>query len=238
MSQPEIMEATESQRAWAEAFSAAQTEFPPIGKGKSATIETRGGGSYSYSYADLPTIIELVTPVLQKHGLSVGQSAVSLESGQIGVETRVYHTAGHVETFGPLFLPGGNDARSAGSAVTYARRYSLCAALGIAPDDDDDAHAAVQPRVITIDPMKRVPRSSYIMEEVERTSGLVDKAVVSVLVKKGLTAAVKAGTVDGEAALGGPPSEEPTDDELRAIIANLTLAEADAVVAAAVEMGP
>lgn len=92
--------------------------------------------------------------------------------------------------------------------------------------------------VIVIDPDERTQRSGYIVDEVMTTSGLVDKPDAATLVKVGLAAAVKDGRVDGEAALGGEPSEEPTDDELRAIIANLTLAEADAVVAAAVEMGP
>lgn len=126
---------------WHVAFAAAQAAMPPIGKDKKATIETRGGGSYSYSYADLASILEAVTPVLSKHGLSVAQSVATVD-GQVAVETRVYHSSGHVEVFGPLSLPGGQDARSVGSAVTYARRYALCAALGIAPDEDDDGAAA------------------------------------------------------------------------------------------------
>lgn len=130
--------------AWIAAFSEAQKEFPPITKDKTATIQTKAGGSFSYSYADLPTILDLVSPVLEKHGLAVAQSAVSLDGG-VGVETRIYHTEGHVETFGPVYLPAGDDARGAGSAVTYARRYSLCAALGIAADEDDDAAAVSRP---------------------------------------------------------------------------------------------
>lgn len=92
--------------------------------------------------------------------------------------------------------------------------------------------------VITIDPDERTTRWRYITSGVEATSGLVDKAEVAELVKVGLEKAVKDGRVDGEAILGGPVSDEPTADELRAIGDNLTLAEADAVVAAAVEMGP
>ncbi len=125
---------------WAGAFTAAQAELPPIAKQHEATI----GNSYSYKYADLNDVLEEVRPVLNKHGLSVAQSTVS-EEGQIGVVTRIYHTSGHVETFGPLLLPAGGDARSAGSAITYARRYGLCAALGISPDDDDDGEAAREP---------------------------------------------------------------------------------------------
>ena len=125
---------------WTEAFTAAQAELPSIAKQHEATI----GTSYSYKYADLNDVLEAVRPVLNKHGLSIAQSTVS-EEGQIGVVTRIYHTSGHVETFGPLLLPAGGDARSAGSAITYARRYGLCAALGISPDDDNDGEAAQQP---------------------------------------------------------------------------------------------
>ncbi len=128
-------------KGWAEAFTAAQAELPPIGKRHEATIPTKTGGGYTYKYADLNDVLEAVRPVLNKHGLSISQSSVS-EEGKIGVVTRIYHTSGHVETFGPLLLPAGGDARSAGSAITYARRYGLCAALGIAPDDDDDGAAA------------------------------------------------------------------------------------------------
>jgi len=125
---------------WTEAFTKAQAEIPPIPKLHEATIPTKTS-SYSYKYADLNDILEVVRPILNKHGLSIAQSTVS-EEGQIGVVTRIYHTSGHVEKFGPLLLPAGGDARSAGSAITYARRYGLCAALGISPDDDDDGEAA------------------------------------------------------------------------------------------------
>lgn len=127
--------------AWMEAFAKAQAEFPAIHKDKTAKIKTKAGGEFSYSYADLPTILEAVNPILQKHNLAVGQSVVSINGG-VGVETRIYHTGGHVERFGPLYLPGGDDARSAGSSVTYSRRYSLCAALGIATDEDNDGATA------------------------------------------------------------------------------------------------
>jgi hypothetical protein len=128
-----------SQTDWTEAFAKAQAEFPTIPKTKTADM-----GTYSYTYADLGDIIEAVRPILVKHNLAFAQSAVT-QDGKIGIETRIYHTAGHVEIFGPLYLPAGNDARSAGSAVTYARRYSLTAALGITSDEDADGAGAVTP---------------------------------------------------------------------------------------------
>lgn len=136
---------SETRAAWTEAFHKAQGGFPAITKSK--TVDT---GSYSYKYADLPTIIEQVSTALEDAGLSVAQAVVS-QDGRIGVETRIYHVSGHVETFGPVFLPAGQDAKSAGSAVTYARRYSLSAALGIAADEDDDGRAASRPDVPRVD---------------------------------------------------------------------------------------
>lgn len=151
---------------WAEAFTAAQADFQPIAKRHEATI----GQSYSYKYADLNDVLEAVRPVLNKHGLSIAQSTVS-EEGQIGVVTRIYHTSGHVEAFGPLLLPAGGDARSAGSAITYARRYSLTAALGISPDDDDDGEAATESHSETLAIPGGQPPAEPTKTDVEVTPG-------------------------------------------------------------------
>lgn len=129
---------------FAKAFLAAQKEFPTIAKTKTAKIPTKSGGEYSYTYADLTDVLDAVRPVLHNNGLSVAQAAVSVEGG-VGVETRLYHTSGHVEVFGPVVLPSGGDARAAGSAITYSRRYSLCAALGIAADEDTDGAQPTRP---------------------------------------------------------------------------------------------
>lgn len=130
-----------SAQEWARDFVKVQLDMPPITKDSKANIPTKGGGSYSYSYADLGAIVDKAVPTLNAHGFSIAQDTVT-DGNQIGVNTRIYHKSGHVEIFGPLLLPGGGDARSAGSAVTYARRYALTAALGIAVEDDDDGGRA------------------------------------------------------------------------------------------------
>jgi hypothetical protein len=122
---------------WAKAFVAAQGDLPDITKDKTVTVKTKTGQSFKYSYADLPTIVAKIRPVLAKNGLAVAQD-VEIQDGRVVVTTRIYHTSGHMETFGPVVLNGGNDAQAAGSAITYARRYALCAALNIAADEDDD----------------------------------------------------------------------------------------------------
>lgn len=126
---------------WTEAFLTAQAEFPEIPKNKTARIDTKGGGSYSYQYADLPDVLGVVRPILNANGLAVAQ-VLGGDAEGITVTTRIYHKSGHFEEFGPLTLPSGGTAQAAGSAVTYARRYGLAAALGIAPDEDDDGVSA------------------------------------------------------------------------------------------------
>lgn len=134
-----------SVEAWTEAFAQAQAEFPNVPKGQKATIPMKSGGEFSYTYAALPDVLDAVRPILAEHGFAVAQS-VGGDQNTVAVETRIYHKAGHMEAFGPLVLHSGGDARSAGSAITYARRYALCAALGIAPDEDDDGARAAAAR--------------------------------------------------------------------------------------------
>jgi hypothetical protein len=125
--------------AFAKAFVAAQKAFPSIGKGRTAAM-----GNYSYKYADLGDVLDAALPVLHANGLALSQAPVS-EDGNIGVETRLYHESGHSESFGVLLLPAGGTPQNAGSAMTYARRYAACAALGIVADEDDDGRVASQP---------------------------------------------------------------------------------------------
>jgi hypothetical protein len=122
--------------AWAGAFLQAQRDFKDPPKNKTARM-----GSYSYKYADLPSIVAMARKILNGHGLAFGQSVEALD-GDVAVFTRIYHSLGHHETFGPVILPRGDSPQDAGSAITYARRYGLCAALGIAADEDNDASGA------------------------------------------------------------------------------------------------
>ena len=130
---------------FAEAFLAAQKEFPTIAKTKTAKIPTKAGGEYSYKYADLGDVLAVALPILHKHGIALSQPPAS-EAGRVGVATRLIHVSGHVEDSGVLLLAAGDNAQAAGSAMTYARRYAACAALGIVADEDDDGAAASVPQ--------------------------------------------------------------------------------------------
>ena len=96
-------------------------------------------------YADLATMIQTATPILAKHGLSISQQPVSLD-GQVGVTTTLLHTSGQwIED--AISLPLGDEkgkslAQVAGSIITYLRRYSYGAIVGLATDEDTDGNEA------------------------------------------------------------------------------------------------
>ena len=120
----------------AAAYVAAQAEMPEITKGRKANV-----GNYSYTYADLGDTINAVRPVLVKHGLAIAQD-VSRHERMIEVFTLIVHRSGESVSFGPMGFESGSTPQASGSAVTYARRYSLLAALGLATEDDDGQSAA------------------------------------------------------------------------------------------------
>jgi hypothetical protein len=126
------------------ALAAFQSECPPIPKTRTAKIPGKGdggAGGYSYKYADLGDILDAIRPVLATHGLSFTQAALT-NGSQVGCRTTVHHDSGGAIEGEPLTLNAGPSPQTAGSALTYARRYSLTAALGIATEEDDDAAGA------------------------------------------------------------------------------------------------
>jgi hypothetical protein len=96
-------------------------------------------------FATLAGVRDAVLPVLSKHGLSVIQSTGSGERGP-SVTTLLLHASGQWVECDPLCLPAvKQDPQAYGSALSYARRYSLMALAGVVGDDDDDGQAASKP---------------------------------------------------------------------------------------------
>ena len=97
---------------------------------------------YKSKYAPLPDVLNMIRPVLAKHGISVIQRPAA-EGDSIGVETMLLHRSGQYILFEPYYLkPAKNDPQTAGGAITYARRYALNAVLGISGEEDDDSNSA------------------------------------------------------------------------------------------------
>jgi len=99
-------------------------------------------------YADLGAIIATAKPVLAKHGLAVSQMTTS-KNDRIGVTTLLMHESGEwLESAVYLELgeeKGKSNAQVAGSIITYLRRYSLAAIVGIYADEDGDGNVPPKP---------------------------------------------------------------------------------------------
>ena len=103
-------------------------------------------GGKALKYADLDAIIKTVTPALAKNGLSQHQfTDTDIENKAVKITTMILHESGQYFFGDTLVLPaesfGKFNAQTVGSAITYGRRYSLSAILGIASENDDDANS-------------------------------------------------------------------------------------------------
>jgi ERF superfamily len=97
---------------------------------------------FKSEYATLDSIITTVNPVLSECGLSFFQDQVHDKDGHVGVYTMLIHKAGEWIKFSPVYIKAESaHPQKLGAALTYAKRYSLSMALGIATDDDDDANS-------------------------------------------------------------------------------------------------
>jgi hypothetical protein len=98
---------------------------------------------FKSAYSSLASVIDAVRPALSANGLSFVQMLHSASThpsfeGGVAVETVLIHESGEQLSCGTLFIPASKqDAQGYGSAISYAKRYSLQSALGIASEDDD-----------------------------------------------------------------------------------------------------
>jgi len=114
----------------ATAFVKAQKAFGPA-------LKSSTNPHFRSRYADLSACVEAVIDALNQNGIALMQQTCDSTDG-VTVETVLIHESGEVITSGKLHVPAAkHDPQGYGSALTYARRYSLMAACGIAPEDDD-----------------------------------------------------------------------------------------------------
>lgn len=129
----------------ASAFVKAKRDFAPA-------LKTSTNPHFKSKYADLAACVEAVDDSFLKNGIVMYQETFE-DSAGVTVETVLLHESGEMLRCGKLHVPAAkNDPQGYGSALSYARRYSLMAACGIAPEDDD-GNAASRPPV----PRARAP---------------------------------------------------------------------------------
>lgn len=108
----------------------AQTQF-------GRALKSSDNPYFKSKYADLGSVVDAVMGPLNENGIAVVQLTHPSHQG-VTVETLFIHESGEQMSAGQLYLPAPQqDPQKFGGALTYARRYALMSACGIAPEDDD-----------------------------------------------------------------------------------------------------
>lgn len=157
----------------ASAFVKAKRSFGPA-------LKDKNNPHFKSKYADLGACLEAVEDALLDNGIAVLQETFEDSSG-VTVETVFLHESGEERRCGKLHVPASKqDPQGYGSALTYARRYSLMTACGIAPEDDD-GNAASKPQATRAPVI--TPRSGDVIN-VSHDRGRVIQLAASIAVEK------------------------------------------------------
>ena len=119
---------------------------------------------FKNKYADLTACLEAVDQACLDNGIVLYQETFADVDG-ITIETVFMHESGESLRCGKLHVPASKqDAQGYGSALSYARRYSLMTACGIAAEDDDGVAAAAAKKPATIDEKQAADINALIKE--------------------------------------------------------------------------
>jgi hypothetical protein len=150
-------------------------------------LKTSTNPHFKSRYADLSACVEAVMGGLNDNGIALVQQLHEAEHG-VTVETVFIHESGEMLNCGKLFVPATKqDAQGFGSALTYARRYSLMAACGIAPEDDDGNAASRKPEKSTLDAkrlsdaIQRIKEGKYTTIKLRETFALTPEQDAQVI---------------------------------------------------------
>ena len=161
---------------------------------------------FKSKYADLSSIVEAIRDALSGNGLSYMQHLHPSEKHEVCVETVLLHASGQWVSCGTLTVPvSKHDAQGFGSALTYARRYSLSAAVGVVADDDDgNAAAAAAPKAPAPKAAAQKPVAKEVPANVKEKAAEIQKPA--------------RGTISGdplEGDLTGIGSDRPASEEVK-----------------------
>lgn len=150
------MQHSENFTALAAALAKAQGDFPAIPRDRTVTVRMREkpggqpGGTYTFRYAPLETILEKTRKPLAENGIALVQSIVLDDDGKGGavevVRTTMLHESGEwLACDVPMFVgTGDNRSQAYASGMTYSRRYGVTLLLCVAADEDDDGNGGDQ----------------------------------------------------------------------------------------------
>lgn len=163
-----MSEQTNENSAIFEAIAKAQGEIESAKKDNEVTA-----GSFKYKYADLQAVLDAIKNPLKENGLSIHQGVFG-DMPNLKLVTTIQHSSGATVSDGgiPLII-NKNDMQGFGSALTYARRYGVMAAIGVATEDDDGVAAGSdqKPKNSKDDPSWRGPLGkTKLVEEARKIS--------------------------------------------------------------------
>jgi hypothetical protein len=127
---------------FAEAIARFQAECPTVQK----TRSSGGDGKFAYKFADLSDVMRVAAPILARHGIMVSFGTKPANNGRAVEVTCRVRVGTHVEeTVIEVPIPDMrvSDAQKYGAAISYAKRYGVCAALNIVVADEDNDAASL-----------------------------------------------------------------------------------------------
>jgi len=150
-----------------------------------AALKDSKNPHFKSSYADLTSVWDACRTALTKNGLSVVQIP-GFDANDVWLETMILHSSGESLSGRYPLRPSQQTPQGYGSALTYARRYSLAAMVGVVADEDDDGNAASQ-RGNYEPPARQAPRvdptmakaKSYVDDAITAIGTLTDAASLS-----------------------------------------------------------
>lgn len=149
------MKTSEQINEIAKALSEFQSNLPRIEKDANVNL-----GSYSFGYAPLETIVQAIKPLLKQTGLSF----LHVMNDSI-LECIILHSSGQCINTGGIAIKMSNKMQDMGSSMTYARRYTLCAALGIVAEDNDDGNSSDGNKIESLDNRKWLNKGTPVWDK-------------------------------------------------------------------------
>jgi hypothetical protein len=120
-----------------DAFARAQANFQPIVRNRTVKVAMKAGGTYTYEYAELATILAATVPYLNAERITFRQRLIASKDGD-QVETILKRRGYSERSLYPVFSVNIADPKDLGAQVTYAKRLGAQLALGVASEDDND----------------------------------------------------------------------------------------------------
>ena len=155
------MERSESIKELSKALVEFHKKVGKVIKDAKGNIPTKSGSSYSYKYATLSNILDVVQEPLNECGLNV----IQLPMNEFELETILTHISGEFISSRYVMKPVQNNPQAIGSCITYQRRYAIGAILGLNIDDDDDGAAASMPPQRPQQPPRQQPAKKILTQE-------------------------------------------------------------------------